>query len=276
MRVAPLIALSVLTAACARESAPPADSAAPPQEVTITASDFAFELPAAPIHSGLTTMRLVNQGQEMHHITLVRLTGGKTVEDFMAAVANPGPPPEWMVAMGGPNPAAPGGEATATLVLEPGTYVLTCFIPSPDGVPHIAKGMSLGMEVQAADAPAAPLPVGDITLSLMEYSFALSQTPTAGTHTFTVTNQGKEPHEVVLVQLNPGVTIEQAVAWLESGEQGPPPVVPVGGVSGMSPGQSQNFTADLAPGNYAMICFVPAPDGAPHFAHGMAASFTVS
>lgn len=276
MRVAPLAALGILAAACARDSAPPADSTAPPQEVTITASDFAFQLPAAPIHSGLTTIRLVNQGQEIHHVTLIHLTGGKTMADFMAALANPGPPPEWMVAMGGPNGAPPGGEANATLILEPGSYVLACFIPSPDGVPHMAKGMSLGLEVQPADAPAAAVPAGDIGLTLMEYSFALSQTPTAGTHTFTVTNQGKEAHEVVLVQLAPGVTMDQAVAWFEGGEQGPPPVAPVGGLSGMNPGQVQNFTADLAPGTYGLICFVPGPDGAPHFAHGMAATFTIS
>jgi hypothetical protein len=34
-----------------------------------------------------------------------------------------------------------------TLNLEAGTYVLACFIPSPDGVPHLAKGMLMPIQV---------------------------------------------------------------------------------------------------------------------------------
>jgi hypothetical protein len=42
-------------------------------------------------------------------------------------------------------------------------------------------------------------------------------------------------------------------------------------------GKNTYFEADLAPGDYGMICFVPdAKDGKPHFAHGMIQQFKVT
>jgi len=276
MRVAPLLLLGLGAVACAKEPSPSTSIAAAPQVVTVTATDFGYVLPTAPIHAGLTTVRLVNQGAEVHHATLIHLEDGKTVGDYLAALQGGGPPPSWGVPLGGPNAAPPGGEANATLNLEPGAYAVVCFIPSPDGVLHMAKGMVLGMEVQPATGPVAALPAADIQLTMMEYSFAFSQPPTAGSHTFTVTNAGKEVHEVVLVQLAPGMTAEQVGAWYGGGQKGTPPGQPIGGVAGMAPGQVENFSVNLAPGTYGLICFAPAPDGAPHFAHGMAVTFTVS
>lgn len=276
MRVATLLGLSLLSAACAKD-APPADAPpAAPQEVSITATDYGYMLPSTPVVAGLTTMTLVNQGAEVHHITLIRLQDGKTVGDYMTALQAGGPPPAWGVPVGGPNAAPPGGEANATLVLEPGSYALVCFIPSPDGVAHMAKGMVLGMEVQPSTGPVAALPAGNTQLTMMNYSFAFSQAPTAGTQTFTVSNQGTEVHEVALVLLAPGKTAEDLASWFEGGQQGPPPGAPVGGLAGMAPGEVQNFTATLEPGSYGLICFIPAPDGKPHFAHGMVTTFTVS
>lgn len=276
MRLAPLLSLALVALACAKEPAPADTAAAAPQQVTITATDFGFQLPAAPIVAGLTTMTLVNTGKELHQVTLIRITEGKTLADLMTALQAPGMPPAWAVAWGGPNAATPGGQATATLTLEPGPYALVCFIPSPDGTPHMAKGMVIGLDVQPAGAPAAALPPGEIQLALNDYAFNLSSVPTAGTRTFSVTNQGKEVHEVVVVRLTPGATLESVVGWFDGGQQGPPPGEPFAGVSGMAPGQVQDFTAEFTPGTYGLICFAPAPDGKPHFVHGMTMTFTVS
>jgi hypothetical protein len=52
--------------------------------------------------------------------------------------------------------------------------------------------------------------------------------------------------------------------------KGQPPAMPVGGVAVIERGQSGSFTADLTPGNYGLICFVPdAKDGKLHLQHGM-------
>lgn len=277
MRPARLPLIAVLALACARDPAPADSAAAAPQQVTITASDYAFQPPSTPIMAGLTSMTLVNTGTEVHHVQLIRITDGKTLADLTAALQAQGPPPAWAVPAGGPNAAPPGGQSSAMLVLEPGPYALICFVPSPDGVPHMAKGMVIGVEVQPSSGPPAALPPGDIQLGLVDYGFSLSQPPTAGTHTFAVTNQAQQDHEVVLLRLAPGETIETALAWMAAGEKGPPLAHPVGGLTAIAPGQVQNFTADFTPGTYGLICFVPdVGDGKPHLVHGMTMTFTVS
>ena len=96
-----------------------------------------------------------------------------------------------------------------------------------------------------------------------------------GSHTFLVENVGPQPHELVVVKLAPGKTIQDFAAWAES-LKGPPPAAPVGGVAGLDKGLTAHFTVDLTPGEYGMICFVPdAKDGKPHLVHGMMKQFKV-
>jgi len=284
MRHAHLLLATMVALACAREKAPAgsattttAAAAVAPQQVTITATDYGYQLPSAPIHAGLTTITLANSGKELHQIQFARLTGGKTVADFGEALKAGGPPPSWALIQGGPNGALPGSQSEATLELEPGQYVLYCRIPSPDGTAHVAKGMILGMEVLPDSAPAAPLPPGDIQMALADYSFTMSQAITAGKHEFSVTNTATQPHEVVVVRLAPGATMEPWGAWLTGGMKGPPPGTPFAGITDIAPGAVQNFTAEFTPGTYGLICFVPdAGDGKPHVLHGMSVTFTVS
>jgi uncharacterized cupredoxin-like copper-binding protein len=277
MRGASLIFVALAAAACARERAPAQAGAAAPQDVTIIATDYGFQLPAVAVKAGLTRMTLDNQGKELHHIQLIRLTDGKTPADF-AQLPPEGPPPAWAVPSGGPNAALPGATSSATLFLEPGTYLVACFIPSADGVPHIAKGMVMAMEVLPAEgSPTATVAAGDIAMSLFDYGFSMSPAPSAGTHTFTVTNQAAQPHEVVLVRLEPGATMAPWADWVKAGAKGPPPGTPFAGLTAMAPGMVEDFTADLPPGTYGLICFVPdATDGQPHLFHGMSTTFTVS
>jgi len=278
MRVAPLLLLGLSAVACAKEPAPVTSTPAAAQQVTVTATDFVFQLPTTPVKSGLTQLTLDNAGKELHQAQLFRLTDGKTMADFGAALQAQGPMPTWAVPTGGPNAALPGGTSNATLVLEPGTYAIVCFIPSADGMPHVAKGMVAGLEVQPSDQPAAALPAGDIQMALADYSFTMTPAPTAGTHTFTVTNQAAQPHEAVLVRLEPGATMDPWTDWVKGGMKGAlPPGTPFGGLTALAPGEVQNFSVDLAPGTYGLICFAPdATDGQPHLLHGMVMQFTVS
>jgi uncharacterized cupredoxin-like copper-binding protein len=63
---------------------------------------------------------------------------------------------------------------------------------------------------------------------------------------------------------------------LKAGMKGPPPVIPAGGVVGLAPGEENLLTVDLAPGEYALYCFVPdAKDGKEHVEHGMFKQITV-
>jgi hypothetical protein len=245
--------------------------------VTITAKDYSFDAPSE-IPAGLTTIRLVTEGKELHHASLIRLDDGKTFDDFKQAIAKQGPPPAWMVAAGGPNPPHPGGTTEETQMLEPGKYVIVCFVPSPDGMPHFAKGMMRPITVTPAtarNASADVTPVPDITVKLVDYAFENSKPLTAGKHVIRIENDAAQDHELVLLRLAPGKSAQEAAAWLEK-QAGPPPGEPLGGIAAIHPGGVGFITVDLAPGDYGLLCFVPdAKDGKPHVAHGMVKQFKV-
>ncbi|HEX6644236.1 MAG TPA: hypothetical protein VF037_06145, partial [Gemmatimonadales bacterium] len=258
-----LLPLSLLVAgalACATD--------AEPNVMTVTARDFAFEAPDT-VAAGLTTIRLQNQGPEFHHVQLIRLEDGHTHAEFFEALQG-GPPPAWVREVGGPNTPMPGGTSEATLTLEPGNYVIVCFIPSPDGVMHVAKGMSHPFVVGGGDAAARPAaaPAPDVVATLTDYDFTFSDSLRAGRQVVRVRNDAAQPHEMFIVRLNEGVTPDQFASWVET-QDGPPPAEPIGGTTAIANGLSNDLELDLAPGEYLLICFVPdASDGRPHLAHG--------
>jgi uncharacterized cupredoxin-like copper-binding protein len=269
---------SLLLAAAVSGAGPtPKPARATASVVTVHARDFSYVAPKT-VKSGINTFRLVNDGKEMHHLSIIKLDKGKTMTDLAAVMKNPGPPPTWIKNVGGPNAAVPGATVEATLALDPGAYVMMCFIPSPgDAMPHAMKGMMAGFTVTAEASGGADLAT-DATVHLTDYSFTLDKPLAAGHRVLKVVNDAQQPHELVMVQLAPGKTIADLGNWVDKDMmKGPPPGRPVGGMSGMDNGRSGSFPVDLKPGKYGLICFVPdAKDGKSHFAHGMSKEILVA
>ena len=236
--------------------------------VTVTAHDYTFDAPAE-IPAGLTTFHLVNSGPSLHHLQLIKLEGGKSGDDFVAALKAGGPPPQWATLAGGPNPPEPGSMASATLVMEPGSYAIVCFVPAVDGTPHVMKGMVQPLKVTGASPATVVEPAADVVMKLVDFDFQLSAPIKAGRHTIRVENAGAQPHEVAFVRLKPGKTGADFTAWGEKPE-GPAPGEVHGGISGIMPGTHAFANLDLPAGDYALICFFPdIKDGKAHFEHGM-------
>lgn len=267
---APLTALTLVTLfACGQREATDR-----PNLVEVTTSDYAFEAPDE-IPAGLTTFRMNAGGSEFHHVQIVKFDDGKTLADFNAALEAGGTPPEWAHALGGPNGADPGGTAEVTLLMTPGSYALVCFIPSPDGVPHIAKGMMRPLTVTGA-AVASGRPQADIVVTMREFNFELSAPVTAGRQRVLVVNDGQIPHEVIFVHLVEGRSAADVMHWVETGFDGPPPGSGMGGTAGIGDDNWNLLEFDFEQGQrYAIFCFIPAADGQPHTAHGMYHEFMV-
>ena len=255
-----------------------AAASTPPRVVNVKAFDYRFEAPAS-IGAGTTTFKLQNEGKEPHHLWIVRLTDGKTPVDFTKVMKTWGSAlkmPAWAVDVGGPNTAGSKETAEGTMTLEPGTYMLVCWIPSPDGMLHVMKGMVKEMKV-TGPASAAAEPNADITMMMDDYSFDLSKPITAGRHTIRFENRAAQSHEAVIARLLPDKTLAQAVKWLNAGQAGPAPIEMLGGASGLAKGRHMFITADFPAGRYALLCFIPdAKDGKPHFDHGMVKEIAVA
>lgn len=249
------------------------NAAAALNEITFTATDYAFDGPAS-VPAGWTRIHLVNEGEELHHAQILKLPEDKTMDDLMAAMqADPTHPPEWLSFAGGPSAIIPGDSTATTVDLEPGQYVVICLLPDAEGVPHAAHGMVHPLTVTASETEIADtaLPNADITLTMFDFNFALSQELTPGTHTFHVVNEGPQPHEVAVVQLAPEATAEDFLVSMEPGAEGPPAGRPIGGMQVIDSGTDGYFSAQFEAGSdYLLICFHPDPEtGAPHFALGM-------
>lgn len=168
--------------------------------VTIGAADYSFVLPDS-IPGGLTRLVLDNKGKEAHHAQFTRLNPGVTLAQFQAALPQ-GPSASFPLVTftGGPGPVGPGGKSEVVVELTAGQYALLCFLPSPDGVRHLAKGMVKPLTVTAAPAGRPAESAAQATVELKDFAFAGVPELKAGKTTLKVINGGKEPHEMAVLR----------------------------------------------------------------------------
>jgi len=124
-------------------------------------------------------------------------------------------------------------------------------------------------------------------IRLLDFSFALDSPLTAGRHTIRVENAGVEPHDLVMMKLAPGKTIEDVRTWLnperprrpDQTEEPAPPLESLGtgagGIAPIAPGMEAFFETNLTSGAYVMVCMTTAPDGRSHIEHGMIRQISV-
>jgi hypothetical protein len=260
-------------------------AAAVPNVVEVTAVDYAFRAPDL-IPGGRTTIRFRNSGEEEHMVLLSRLPPGKTIDDYTTdlsmqfnraweAVRDRGIPegealemlfgslPEWFPQVqfvGGPGIAAPGVVSDVTMDLEPGNYVLECYIKTPDGRVHYMEGMMHPLVV-GEEAPAAPLPAPDIRVTLSNAGMTVAGDLTTGRRTVAV-HVAENPevgfgHSVHVARLHPATDVQEVVGWMNwfalNGLRAPAPAHFSGGLHPMQTGDTGYFTVDLTPGRYLWV-----------------------
>lgn len=151
----------------------------------------------------------------MHTAVLVRLEPGRSAEEFLEAyrarAETGGERPAWAQYVGGPGVTPSQGESNVTLNLEPGSYVMFCDLPFPG---HVLKPHALEVRPPSGEALASSAPAPTVSVRLFDYRFQLSAPLTAGRHTIHVENIGVEPHQVILVVLAPGKTVDDLKVWL--------------------------------------------------------------
>jgi hypothetical protein len=243
----------------------------PPPALDFAAKDYGFDLPAT-FEGGLLTMNMANKGKEPHFAAFAKPAEGKTTADIRAALSAPpgsapaGPPPFEDVA--GVGTIDPGLTSNLTVNLPTGSYVVYCAVPAPDGAPHFAKGMMVDIEVTEGSVRSLPETSAEVKVA----DFAIGKLPEfkPGKNTVTIVNNGKQLHELNLIELLKGKTVEDMVAWAAK-EEGPPPAPFLGGPV-VKQGLSGSTTFDLEAGKtYAIVCTIPdfLGDFAPHITKGM-------
>jgi hypothetical protein len=129
----------------------------------------------------------------------------------------------------------------------------------------------------AAASDEIPSGATSVDLALSEFAFDFDQAdiPDGGNIAFRVRNVGAQVHEVAVVAIAEGATLEESLEAVFA-EQ----AAPVGLKVFIVPGQTVDmaFEAPLAPGKYALVCFFPDtsdPNFTAHIEKGMLAEFEV-
>jgi hypothetical protein len=139
--------------------------------------------------------------------------------------------------------------------------------------------------IGAAASSAGAAGSNTLTVKAGEYVYKLSGSPKAGWIQVNFDNAGVENHMMAVFELKPGVTTKQLKTAALSQDQSAlgkitAPNADPNGVSGLpdliGPGQKTTTITELPAGHYGMLCFVPAPDGKSHVAHGMIKTFDVA
>lgn len=291
LRVSIVLTLFALaTAAFAQAPEPPV--------LEITTSGHAFELSTREVASGWTTIRLRNDSPEPHFAVFERMPEGRTVEDSVrevvptfqeamdlinadqveAGFAELGNLPEWyggVVFFGGPGMLSPGGTTEVTARLEPGRYVIECYVKTEDGTFHSTLGMIdeivVTEEENGAETPAADV---DVTLrnpdpddgSDPASGIRVDGEPAPGRLTVAVHFDAESPpllgNDLHLVRLEDGVDVAEVAAWMDwsrpDGLATPAPATFLGGTHEMPQGHTAYLAVDLEPGRYAWVSERPA------------------
>ncbi len=111
---------------------------------------------------------------------------------------------------------------------------------------------------------------GDQTISLYEWKVVAATTLKAGTASFTITNFGMQPHELLLFKSDLAPSAYPTDAAGDIIEDGPG-VTLVSDGENIDPSGTQARSVDLTPGTYLFVCNIPG-----HFKQGMFSVVTVA
>ena len=244
------------------------------------------------ISSGWNTFRYINNSNETHFFLVDKYPEGKTLKDIEEEIgpvfqkgmdlinegkseegfAEFGKLPEWfseVVFVGGSGLVSPGHTSETTIKLEPGYYIVECYVKMANGVFHTTMGMTKELIVKEESSNNLPLtPNINVSISSVE-GIVIKDVISKGEQIFAVNFKDQIVHEnfvghdVNLARLDDNadlVTLEKWMNWADpKGLITPAPegVTFLGGINDMPAGRTGYFKVDLKPGNYVLISEVP-------------------
>jgi uncharacterized cupredoxin-like copper-binding protein len=166
--------------------------------------------------------------------------------------------------------------ATALVTQVVGNQLLRAewtFEPAPSG--ERRTGESLWRLAGERQLPvSAPPGAAPIDVEIGDRSFTLDEPTVSGPDVvLSGTNNSEEDHEMLVLRLAPGYTTADLLR--ASGPDLPREASFIGAATVTAGDEGTLVLVDLEPGEYTLVCLFPDPEGLPHLAQGMEATFTV-
>jgi len=271
------------------EATPEADAS---EVVRVVTKSMEFYAPDT-IPSGWNTFVYENQSTEPHFILLDKYPEGKTIENaekevgpafdagmalimegkMEGAMEAFGKLPEWfseVVFLGGTGLISANKTTITTVNLQPGYYVMECYVRMPNGQFHNSMGMAKELIVTENDSGITP-PQADIDINVWTRGgIGWNGQPKTGKTTFRVTygdqivHENFVGHDINLARMEEGADLEALEEWINwatptglmSSTQ-PEGFTFLGGTNDAPAGSILYFEATLEPGQYVLISEVP-------------------
>lgn len=273
--------------------------------IQIVTENMDFQMPDT-IPSGWNTFRYKNLSPLTHFFLVDKYPHGKTIKDVRTLVipvfdsgmklinegkseegfAEFGKLPEWfseVVFVGGSGLISPGNIGETMIKLDPGYYMVECYVKMNNGVFHSSMGMIRELIVSDKVSENTELTT-DIRINISSTEgIVINDSIHRGLQTFAVfykdqiVHENFVGHDINLVRLSGNADLEALDNWMNwtdpKGLIDPAPegVTFLGGVNDMPTGSTGYFTVTLEPGNYVLISEVPNPSS-----KNMLKTFTVS
>jgi hypothetical protein len=247
------------------------------------------------IKSGWTTIRVTNASGMTHHALVYRLPDGITAEMVDEQVVRPiqmsltatiagdaekaaqiaAATPAWvsdLTWLGGPGMMSDGITGQATMYLEPGNYIVECYVKT-NGVQHNYNpepgefGMVFPLTVVADDGGMAE-PDANVTLTITNSGYEISDGAfVPGENTVRARFDEQRlynnfvGHDAHVFRIENDTDVDAAARWPDffpiDGQQTPAPAKFVGGIHDMPQGATGYFKLNLNPGEYGITAEIP-------------------
>ena len=247
------------------------------------------------IGSGWTTIRINNNSGMTHHGLVYRLPEGVTAEMVSDQVIKPFQEsltaniagdlekaagllktiPAWVgsiVYMGGPGMMSNGVVGETTMYLEPGEYIVECYVKT-NGVQHNynpvpgAHGMVLPLTVKREPGGMSE-PDATVTMEISNSGYAIADGKfVAGENDVRIRFVEQKlyndfvGHDAHFFKITSSTDVEASSKWVDffpnDGQQTPAPAHFVGGIHDMPEGSTAYFKLTLEEGEYGIVAEVP-------------------
>lgn len=247
------------------------------------------------LYSGWNTFIYNNESQEVHFIMMDLYPEGITIGNTKSELLPPfddgmryimenqmdsamtafGKIPEWyqkVKFLGGTGLVSPKYTVKSTVYLEPGRYMMECYVKMFNGTWHTSHGMLKEIIVKnEVSELTPPTTTAQIDISSTD-GILLKDSLSSGRQVFQTNFIDQKVyenfvgHDVNLVKYDATASLDSLVLWMNwmnpRGLRTPAPVgfTFLGGMNNLPAESKGFFEADLTPGNYVLISEVPEAD----------------
>lgn len=259
--------------------------------IEVVSTGMNFEM-VDEINSGWTTFRYSNKSNETHFFILEKLPDSIGIEKYQKEFLSPfkkaysyfiegdietgnkqfNDLPSWSAKMeisGGVALTSPKKTSETTLFLEPGTYIMECYVRMPNGMPHIFYGMLKEFTVSIEDNGKKE-PTADEEISISsEDGIAFKDSLTEGSYTFSVNFKDQKiyehmlGHDINLVKIENEKHLKVLNDWVNLTDYttfktpAPEGLTFLGGVEDLFGDKKGYFNVTLKKGHYVLISEIP-------------------